>query len=74
MHDVFIIKPHINLKLFFYVHLTACESFMFIIVLLLIKYIKTICKSYFLCMIMTIYNYIAVPALLKQRLYPSEEK
>lgn len=42
------------------------KSFMFIIVLLLIKYIKTICKNYFSCMIMIVYNYIAMLALLKQ--------
>lgn len=46
----------LNLKLLFYVHLTVHETFMFIIVLLFIKYIKTICKNYFSCMIMTICN------------------
>ena len=46
----------LNLKLLFYVHLWCMKGFMFIIVLFLIKYIKTICENYVSCMIMIVYD------------------
>lgn len=49
------------------------KSFMFIIVLLLIKYIKTICKNYFSCMIIIVYNYIAMLALRNRENQLSEK-